>query len=159
MLFKSTRSALLAAALFFVLLLAQSTQAADRTQIDGAFEGCEYDKVYALIDGRLLICHEYNYMYSYSPEVVIIDSHRALIDEEVFEASVEEGQIVRTRVSDDFEGCDHSKFISFDNGLVFECATYHYHYAYRPEVLIVVRKSGYQVYIHGYLYRGTLYKR
>jgi hypothetical protein len=133
--------------------------AADRTQIDGAFDGCDHDKVYPLVDGRLLVCHEYNYDYSYSPEVIVVDDSRVLIDDELFEAGVEFGQIVRTRVAADFEGCDFSKLIPFDNGLIFECATYHYHYAYRPEVLIVVRQSGYQVYIDGDRYAGTLFKR
>ena len=61
-------------------------------------------------------------------------SRKYLIDDEEFEGTLYRGTATHTNVVGDFEGCDFDKLISFDNGLVFECHAYHYHYAYRPKV-------------------------
>ncbi len=135
-----------------------SAHAQQSTQIDGEFEGCDYDKVYPLRNGRLLICDEYHYTYSYSPQVIVLDRTRVVIKERVYRATVEDGRIVETRVVGDFEGCDFDSTIAFDNALLFVCATYHYHFAYRPEAQIVFRQHRNQVFIDGVEYRGTLYK-
>jgi hypothetical protein len=78
------RATLLVLSIVGGILCAFSSRAAYRTQIDGEFEGCEYDKVYPLLDGTLLVCHEFKYVYSFSPEVIVIDGHRVLINNEVF---------------------------------------------------------------------------
>jgi hypothetical protein len=71
-----------------------------------------------------------------------------------------DGQMITTRVSDEFEGCDYNKVYNLDNGLLFQCASYHYHYAYRPEVKIFV-VSGRKpiVSIAGDEYRGQLFRK
>jgi hypothetical protein len=66
---------------------------------------------------------------------------------------------MKTKVIGDFEGCEFDKIIAFDNDLVFQCRTYSYTYAYKPDVTIVTRSSGYEVFIHGKKYSGTLYHR
>ena len=35
------------------------------TQISGEFEGCDYDKMYALDNGLIFRCNTYSYSYSY----------------------------------------------------------------------------------------------
>jgi hypothetical protein len=47
------------------------------------------------------------------------------------------GVIEETVVSSDFKGCEYNTIIAFENGLGFKCSGYSYHYAYRPEVLIL----------------------
>jgi hypothetical protein len=134
--------------------------AADRTHIDGEFNGCDYDQMYALMDGRILVCQEYQYQYAYSPEVIILDESTVLIEKEEYSAATVKGRVFRTNVSDDFEGCEHGKQIALDNGLIFQCNTYHYHYAYRPKVeIFAIDGVGYQVNIHGKKYNGTLFRR
>jgi hypothetical protein len=134
--------------------------AADRTQIDGEFNGCDYDQMYALTDGRILVCQEYQYQYAYSPEVIVLDKSTVLIEKEEYSAATVKGRVFRTNVSDDFEGCEHGKKIAFDNGLIFQCNTYHYHYEYRPKVeIFAIDGAGYQVSIHGKKYDGTLFRR
>jgi hypothetical protein len=69
--------------------------------------------------------------------------------------------VAETRVDGEFEGCDYDKQISLANGLLFVCQTYHYHYSYRPEVLILqhVSSGELKVLIDDYEYRGKLYKQ
>lgn len=53
--------------------------------------------------------------------------------------------IAQTHVRDEFEGSD--KPIVLDNEMIFEATTYHYHYAYRPEVIVLAtRFRGYLLY-------------
>lgn len=68
------------------------------------------------------------------------------------------GAVLRTRVEDTFEGCEYDKRIPLSNGLIFVCRTYHYHYAYRPEVLIMkhVQNGDLKVVIDDDEYAGTL---
>ncbi len=42
------------------------------TNIDGEFEGCEYDKKIKLRNGWILTCSSYRYSYSYSPRIAIL---------------------------------------------------------------------------------------
>lgn len=63
-------------------------------------------------------------------------------------------------VSDDFNGCDHDLPVPLDGGFIFVCREYNYHYAYRPDFL-VLKKGGQTKYViddqvfDGDLYRGT----
>jgi hypothetical protein len=41
------------------------------TSIRGEFEGCDYGKKIVLEDGSVFTCSEYNYTYSYSPDVIV----------------------------------------------------------------------------------------
>lgn len=56
--------------------IASSAFAQTKSQIDGDFEGCDFNKVYPLLNGLILVCQEYNHSYSYMPEVVVIDGSR-----------------------------------------------------------------------------------
>lgn len=42
------------------------------TQVDGDFEGCDFDKKIILMNGWTLTCNTFNYSYSYSPAVAIL---------------------------------------------------------------------------------------
>lgn len=41
------------------------------TQVDGEFEGCDFDKKIEFINGMSLECSTYSYTYSYAPTAVI----------------------------------------------------------------------------------------
>lgn len=65
----------------------------DETRVDGEFEGCEYDRRIPLANGLVFVCSEYNYSYSYSPEVLILrhvqsGAIKVLIDEEEYDGTI-----------------------------------------------------------------------
>ncbi|MFX0201258.1 MAG: hypothetical protein ACFFCW_34505, partial [Candidatus Hodarchaeota archaeon] len=67
------------------------------TQVDGEFEGCEFDKRIPLMNGLIFVCSTYSYSYSYMPEVLILQHIRTgdvkvLIDGEEYN-----GQLYRRR--------------------------------------------------------------
>ncbi len=146
--------------LLLSLNMVASLAIAGKFQIDGTFEGCEHGKVYPLMGGGILECHEYNYFYEYSPEVRTDGREVITIGSTKISGTILDGSVTKTKVSDSFEGCDYGKKIYFDNGLLFECRTYSYTYSYRPEVMIVlVAGRSPEVYIKGKKYAGTLYRR
>jgi len=61
---------------------------AEKYQIEGKFEGCNYDRIYRLTDGQLLTCHSYGHHYAYRPEVIRLDGSRVVIDGERYEATI-----------------------------------------------------------------------
>ena len=63
------------------------------TDVDGEFEGCDYDKRISLANGLIFVCSEYSYSYSYSPEVLILEHIRSgdikvLIDDEEYDGTL-----------------------------------------------------------------------
>jgi len=41
------------------------------TQVDGTFEGCDYDKSVKFRNGMTLKCSTYSYTYAYAPDAII----------------------------------------------------------------------------------------
>jgi hypothetical protein len=41
------------------------------TQVDGEFQGCDFSKAIRFLDGTVLKCSSYGYMYAYMPDAVI----------------------------------------------------------------------------------------
>ena len=130
-------------------------------QIDGDFDGCDYDKYYPIWGyDLLLMCKEYNYFYEYMPEVRTDQREVITIGDERVEAIIVDGRVIETRISDDFDGCDYDKRYELDNGLIFLCNSYSYSYSYRPKVKIVIPFNGKpEVYIKGKKYRGDVYRQ
>jgi hypothetical protein len=129
-----------------------------RTSVSGTFDGCDYDLPVPLDAGYTFLCQEYNYHYAYRPDFLVMDldgRKKYLIDGEEFTGTLYKGAPTVTHVTGAFEGCDYDRFITLDNGLLFKCRTYHYHYAYRPEVIIF----GSMVSIAGTKYNGELYRQ
>ena len=48
---------------------------------------------------------------------------------------------VNGKKGESFEGCEYGKIIVFTDNRVLHCATYHYHYAYRPTAVILSNGS------------------
>lgn len=46
------------------------------TRVDGAFEGCDFDKRVPLTNGPVFVCSTYSYSYSYRAEVLIVEHVR-----------------------------------------------------------------------------------
>jgi hypothetical protein len=65
----------------------------DETNVDGEFEGCDFDKRIPLTNGLIFVCSEYSYSYSYHPEVLILEHVRSgdikvLIDDEEYDGTL-----------------------------------------------------------------------
>ncbi len=139
--------------------LCNSVQAAEEYTISDEFDGCEHGKLYELDGGGVLECQEYNYFYEYRPRVIASGREVIVIGDEKVSGYLHDGSVYRTNVSDEFEGCDYDKVYKLDNGLLFQCSTYNYHYAYRPEVKIfVIEGRSPVVFIDGDEYDGTLFR-
>ena len=126
--------------------------------VSDAFNGCNYNLPVPIDGGYIFVCREYNYHYAYRPDFIVLQRGSAtkyVIDDEVFDGELYRGTATITYVSGSFEGCDYDKLIPLENGLLFKCRTYKYHYAYHPKVVIV----GDYVTIDGEKYEGTLYRR
>ncbi len=134
--------------------------AVDQYQIDGEFDGCDYGKLYPLVGGGILECQSMELSLELSPRVIAEGRQVLMIGNERVEGYLHDGQVFRTKVSDEFEGCDYDKVYQLDNGLLFQCRTYHFHYAYRPDVRITVVDGRRPIVtIDGDDYRGELFRR
>ena len=66
----------------------------DETSVaDDDFDGCDHGKVIAFDNGLKFKCSEYNYHYSYNPDVYILkhvqyNDYKVVIDNEKFEGSI-----------------------------------------------------------------------
>jgi len=69
------------------------------TQVEGDFEGCDFDKVIRFTDGKRLRCSSYSYTYAYMPDAIIFGkrstvqgksflSIKVLIEDEVFDMAL-----------------------------------------------------------------------
>ena len=65
----------------------------DETQVDGEFEGCDFDKHIHFTNGTVFVCSEYSYSYSYMPDVLILQhvtsgDIRVLIDDDEYDGTL-----------------------------------------------------------------------
>lgn len=121
-----------------------------RSKIAGAFRGYRDSAIFRLTNGQVWQQRRYKYAYKYKyrPDVRIYQDGSSYMMEvdcmdepvEVIRASiVAEGTIVS-----DFTGFNGNARFEFNNGSIWEQAEYkyEYHYAYRPEALIIDGKDG-----------------
>jgi hypothetical protein len=69
----------------------------EEAQVDGKFEGCDFDRRIKLTNGLVFVCQTYSYSYAYNPDVLILKHIRTgdikfLIDGEEYD-----GSLYRTR--------------------------------------------------------------
>ena len=67
---------------------------------------------------------------------IVLDSEE-LVGFEVIDNSTVEG---------DFEGSDFDEIVSLDNGMKFSFNDYNYNYSYRPDVVILAKKTMFKGY-------------
>ena len=65
----------------------------DETQVDGEFEGCDFEKRIPLTNGLVFVCSTYSYSYSFMPEVLILQHVKSgdikvLIDEDEYDGTL-----------------------------------------------------------------------
>lgn len=62
------------------------------TQVDGEFNGCDFDRRINFLNGLVFVCSEYSYSYSYMAEVRIIrvsgQSTHVYIDDEKYDGEI-----------------------------------------------------------------------
>lgn len=64
----------------------------EETQVNGEFEGCDYNKRIPFMNGLIFVCSEYSYSYSYMPDVLILKNinsgdTKVLIDDEEYDGT------------------------------------------------------------------------
>jgi len=109
----------------------------DTYQIEGTFDGCEYDKYYPLTNGMFLRCEGYNYSYDYYPAVIANGNQVYSIGTEQISATIVQGNKISTQIDGEWEGCDFDTH-RLTNGYYLSCNSYFYEYAYMPLVEILV---------------------
>jgi len=65
----------------------------EETQVNGEFEGCDFDKRVPFLNGLIFVCSEYSYSYSYMPEVLILKNVnsgnlKVIIDDDEYDGSL-----------------------------------------------------------------------
>jgi len=132
-------------------------QQAIRSQIEGTFSGFNGDAVFKLTNGQIWqqSKYKYRYHYAYRPRVTI-----SKINGQYFlEIDGLNDGVPVTRVSEvlsgvivsDFNGFDGDSIFEFENGEIWKQAEYNYdyHYAYRPEAIIISGPNGTVLHVEG----------
>tara|TARA_B100000530_G_C15853371_1_gene446238 strand:+ start:403 stop:876 length:474 start_codon:yes stop_codon:yes gene_type:complete len=119
-------------------------------KIADTFDGCERGKFYPLTkSGKYLRCDQYTYFYKYRPDVIAEGNRVYAIDGREVRGTIVDGYSISTNISDEWEGCDWDSH-RLDNGMVLQCSSYFYEYAYRPSVeIIVIEGRVVQVLVNG----------
>jgi hypothetical protein len=65
----------------------------EKTQVDGEFEGCDFEKRVPLTNGLIFVCSEYSYSYAFMPDVLILKNVRGgdikvIIDDEEYDGTL-----------------------------------------------------------------------
>ncbi len=126
-----------------------------RYTIEDEFDGCEFDKVYALSNGQFFVCGEYQYFYEYRPRVIAVDNKVVVVGDEEMTGRIVNGEIYHTQIDGEWEGCDFDSH-RLTNGWILQCNTYFYEYAYMPEVEIVLIEGTQRVKVNGQIQDGVL---
>jgi hypothetical protein len=127
------------------------------SQLVGAFKGYHGGAIFRLTNGQVWQQrrYKYKYKYKYRPKVRIYeDQGRRMMKVDCMDEPIE---VVRASVVDegaivsDFNGFDRSSRFQFESGRVWEQAEYKYsyHYAYRPQAIIVDGVDGVVLQVEG----------
>ena len=123
--------------LMLVMLLLSVSAHAEIYTIEDSFDGCEYGKIYPLTNGQFLRCEQYRYFYKYRPKVITYGDKVIAIDEREVRGTIVSGQVIRTQIDGEWEGCDFDMH-RLTNGMYLICSSYFYEYSYMPSVEIVI---------------------
>lgn len=128
------------------------------SQIDGEFTGYNDGAIFRLANGQVWqqSKYKYKYHYAYRPGVRIYadETGSYLMEVEGVDESVEVIQVsifVEGIIVSDFSGFRQGAIFEFNNGQVWEQmeAKHSYHYAYRPQAIIVEGIDGFQLQVEG----------
>ena len=81
-------------------------------------------------------------LFAFSTSAYAYTNWSSLIGYTVIHTGVITGFIDKDgRRGDDFEGCDYGRKLIIDDQYMVACSSYIYHYAYRPDVVVLSRGS------------------
>jgi len=69
----------------------------EETQVDGDFEGCDFDKRIPLTNGLIFVCSTYSYSYAYMPDVYILKHVRSGDIKVIIDDDEYDGQLYRIK--------------------------------------------------------------
>jgi hypothetical protein len=125
------------------------------------------DEIFQLSDGSMWeVKYSYEYMYAYSPQVIICPSSAKLIvdGKKISVHPLSSGKIkkqpssknsntnvIESNIDGDFEGWDGETIFKLRNGQIWQQSSYAYtyHYAYSPEVTIYKTGGLYKMKVDG----------
>jgi hypothetical protein len=126
-----------------------------------------HGEVVRLSDGSLWeVQYEYEYLYEYSPTVVVCPANGRLhvrgksLNVRQISAGPSSGGaalpsassgVIESRIDGEFVGWDGETVFRLQNGQIWQQSSYayRYHYAYSPRVTIIRLASGYQMIVEG----------
>ena len=118
-------------------------------------------EIFKLDDGTIgEVKYEYEYMYEYSPSVIVCpETNKLIVDGKTLNVQLvsskkQAGGAVTSmegQVDGEFNGFEGETIIKLTNGQIWEQSEYHYHYhyAYMPRVVIFKSSSGYKIQVDG----------
>lgn len=122
-------------------------------------------EIFKLSDGSYWeVKYEYEYMYEYNPEVVILPTKGKMIingktlniekvsdSESPRSASERSPDVIESRIVGDFNGFEGETIFQLDNGQIWQqiSYTYKYKYKYRPKVVIFKTSGGHEMQVDG----------
>jgi hypothetical protein len=118
-------------------------------------------EIFKLDDGTIgEIKYEYEYMYEYSPDVIICPDTNKLIvagktlNIKLVSNGTQSGSTVtsmESQIDGEFKGFEGETIIKLTNGQIWQQTEYHYHYhyAYMPRVMIFKSNYGYKIQVDG----------
>ena len=120
------------------------------------------DEIFVLASGSIWqVKYEYEYLYEYSPNVVICPAKNILIIKgkqlnviplsPTSSSSGSSSAVIRSRIDGDFNGWEGETIYRLQNGQIWQQASYyyHYHYAYSPKVTIYEDSGVFKMIIEG----------
>jgi hypothetical protein len=128
-----------------------------RTRIEGEFTGYDDGAIFKLANGEVWQQkrYRYRYKYAYRPEVRIYRQggdymmEVSCMDEPI--SVVRANLVVEGAIVSDFTGFNQGMKFEFQNGQIWEQAEYKYsyHYAYRPQAVVVDGINGCELHVDG----------
>ena len=120
-----------------------------------------HEEVFRLLDGTIWqVQFEYEYLYEYSPTVVICPSRGLLIIKGKrltvrplggSASPVGGSDVIESSIDGEFTGWEGDTIFMLSNGQIWQQASYdyEYHYAYSPDVIIVRTNGRYMMRVEG----------
>ncbi len=124
-----------------------------------------HGEVFRLADGSIWeVQHEYEYLYEYSPSVVVCPLRgKLLVDGKTLDVRrlsssaspspgrESTGELIESQIDGEFSGWDGDTIFKLTNGQIWQQSSYAYTYSYksRPSVIIFRSHSGYEMQVDG----------
>lgn len=128
-----------------------------QSRIEGEFNGFNGGAIFRLSNGQVWQQkrYRYRYKYAYRPQVILYkEDGRYFLNVPCMDEAIE---VVRVNILcegvivSDFKGFNGDAKFSFQNGLKWKQAEYKYsyHYAYRPEAIVIDGIEGVTLHVDG----------